>query len=410
MNSSTSQKSIKIKNKEKSSFNKRLIESIKAVGMAFLIGFILIMLTGNIYNIPSFIKTFFTGSFGDLGAFSDFLGKLSYMIPLGLSLAVSFRMGLFNIGSAGQMLFGGLIAFLFATKVSVFGSFGWIFVILIGVFSGAFLAFILAFLKNRFKINEVISSIMFNWIVFYILRYFSPSAGETSAFILEGNSLRFEWLSSLFNETTLNSQINIGIFISLLLIPIIFFAYKSTLWGYKQELIGNNINIGKYLGINEKYEILKTMSISGALAGLSGAIYFVGYDPNLPSSSISDIPGYAFTGITIALLGFNTSIGVFLSSILIATLTYPSGLLDNTIGSIHIVDIMIAVMILLMAKANFRILYYEKPIKEKKSSDETKEKNNEVDKDNPTNENIEENYLEKKIENNKKEKIRVGDL
>ncbi len=365
MNSETSIKSFKIKNKEKSSFNKRFIESLKAIGIAFLIGFTLMMFTGNIYNIPNFIKTFFTGSFGSLSAFADFLGKLSYMIPLGLALAISFRMGLFNIGSAGQMLFGGLIAFLFATNVSIFGSVGWIFVIFIGVLSGMMLAIIIAFLKNKFKINEVISSIMFNWIAFYILRYFSPGAGETSAPILSGNSLRFEWLSSLFNQSVAVSSINIGIFISLLLVPMVFIAYKFTLWGYKQELIGNNINIGKYLGINEKYEIYKTMAISGALSGLSGVIYFVGYDPNLPSASISDIPGYAFNGITIALLGFNTSIGVFLSSILIATLTYPSGLLDNTIGSIHIVDIIIAIMILLMAKANFKILYYEKPKKEK---------------------------------------------
>ncbi len=358
---STEIKNIDNKNKNEGQISKNKIqiqESLKAIGSAFLIGLLLIIITGQSSEILIFIKSIFTLSFGDLKSFANFLGKLAYMIPLGLSLAVSFRMKIFNIGSAGQAIGGGLAAYIFASNVNV-GDFGFLITILIGVIVGSLLAQLIALLKNYFKIHEVISSIMLNWIIFYILKYFAVGAGE-SIILLEGNDLRMDWLSNLFGTSTSFSQINIGIIISIPLIFIFAWLYKNTLWGYKQDLIGNNKNIGDYIGINKKAEITKTMAISGALAGFAGVVYYTGYNVNLPQNSIQDIPAWGFEGITIALIGFNSPIGILFSSILIGLLTFSSDDLDILIGDLNIIDIMIGIMILFLAKSHYRINYGKK--------------------------------------------------
>lgn len=358
------------KTKESRSQNSvRLTESLKAVAIAFLVGLVLIILTGQAKEILNFIISFITITFGNKYNFANFLGKLAYMIPIGLSLVVSFRMGLFNIGAAGQAIGGGLAAYLFAINIDVGGS-GFIFTLIIGTLVGMSIAMLIAWLKNQFKINEVMSSIMINWIFFFILRYFSPGAADSSV-ILEGNGLRQGWLSGLFGTETNFNSINIGIIISIILIPVLAFAYKKTLWGYKQELMGNNANIGKYIGIKKNKEVMKTMMISGGFAGLSGTIYFTGFIGNLPPNSIVDIPSWAFNGITIALIGFNNPIGVLFSSILIGMLTSPSNDLDLVIGGLQIVNIMVAIMVIFIARSHYRIyhgkiqnpqykVYYEK--------------------------------------------------
>ncbi len=344
---------------------KKLGSSLVAVISAFILGIALMMITGNVLNIPDFFAALFNRSFGSLVSFGDFLGKLSWMIPLGLSLAVSFKIGVFNIGSAGQMLGGGLGAYIFASNVQV-GPGGWILVLIIGALIGMLIATLIGLLKNSFGIHEVISSIMINWIMFYIFRYCSPSSGASAKAILDGNALRFDWLANAFDTSTVASPINLGIIIVLPIPIILFILYKYSLWGYKQELIGNNKNVGKYLGVNEKWEILKAFMISGALAGLAGAIYYVGYRGDLPQSNISDIPADTFLGITISLIGFNSPLGIFASSALISMLTFSSNSLDSTIGSHHVVDIIVAVMIIFMAMTNLYINYKDFKFKKPK--------------------------------------------
>lgn len=366
--------------KEKSGENlqsRRLIESLKAVGISFLVGFILIIISGQGSELLKFITSIVTLSFNDLKTISDFLGRLSYLIPLGLSLVVSFRIGVFNIGASGQAMAGGLISFVFATKINV-GGIGFIFTILIGVIIGMLVALLIAFLKNKFNINEVISSIMLNWIFFYLIK-FTSYYGESWT-ILSGNDLRMSWLSSIFNDPHMYRSINIGIIISIILIPILWFLYSKTTWGFKQEILGNNSNVAKYIGINQKAEIYKSMLISGGLAGLAGTIYIVGVSQSLPIDSITDIPSWTFDGITISLLGFNSPIGIIGSSILMALLTSPTNDLDLVIGGIKIVNVMISIMIILIARSNYRILYgkrqdtminyFKNKFKSKKKSEE----------------------------------------
>lgn len=353
----------KIKKKTKNNSNGpslnsiRMEQSFKAVFLAFIVGIILILATGQGSQIIIFFKGFLKDNFSNVNSLTNFLSRLSYFVPLGLSLAVAFRMGLFNIGAAGQAMGGGAFAFYLSTWLSV-GKFGWIFTLIGGIAFGMIVALIIAFLKNKFKINEVISSIMLNWILFYFMLHLSASGVSTP---LENNDLRMDWLNDFFDSLSndifiaSSSSLNIGVLFFIPLVIILAIVYKKTKWGFKQELIGSNPATGKYLGIKSKNEIYKTLALSGALAGLAGTIYFLGVKSNLPAPAPThDIPAWTFDGITIALLGFSSPIGVLGSSIIYAAFN-PE--IDNLIGKLGIINIMVAVMIISIASSNYRIKY-----------------------------------------------------
>lgn len=352
------------------------IESLKAVGYALLIGAFLILVTGQGGALFTIFEGFWTKNFGNKTYTATTLAQLSYLIPLGLALVVSFRMGLFNIGSAGQALGGGIFAALIGSSLNV-GQIGFVFTLFFGIVGGIAIAMLIGWLKVKFNINEVISSIMLNWMIMYVVRYFAYSE---SISVLSGNDLRMDWVYSIFGVE--NGAMNFG-FLLVLPLPFVFwFLYKKTKWGYKQDLIGNNPKTGDYLGINSKSEIMKTMMISGGLAGLAGTIYLTGIIPNIGSDfkNLSELPGWTFDGITIALLGFNSPIGVIASAFVISLF---SDSLDNLAGKFGIVSVMVAFMIIFIARSTYKIQYgnrgYIKFIKEKYVAGRSKNKGVEND-------------------------------
>ncbi len=337
----------------------RVLASFRAVIISLLIGLLLIVATGQSSSIGSFFEGFWKFNFSDMHLFTEWLATVVYLVPLGLALAVSFRMGLFNIGAAGQAMAGGTIAFLVASQTS-YGSLGFLVTIAVGVSVGMMVALTIAFLKNKYNINEVISSIMINWMVFYLVKYIvtADSPIPDPIYINMDNDLRLDFIYGLFGEET-SKKLNVGLFISIPLVFILWWAYSKTSWGYKQEVIGNNKNVGSYLGIDYKKEIYKTMAISGALAGLAGVIYYCGYNITLMDDGVTDIPAWSFNGITIALLGFNSPIGVLFASGLFAMFN-PT--IDSTIGGIGILDVVVASMITLIAISTYRINYGKRSI------------------------------------------------
>ncbi len=348
-----------------SSSSIKFFESIKAVLFALLIGFVLIMITSALtegargdYGPLSFLDALWEKNFSTKMTITSFLSRMSYMVPLGLSLAVSFRMGIFNIGASGQSFAGGVFAFWIASILNV-GKLGFLVSILAGIAMGMAIAFIITFLKTRFKINEVISSIMFNWIVFYIVLQVAPSL-NTSSGLIEQNDLRFDFINELFamGDSTIkvSKSLNLGVLIMIPLAILIWWAYSKTKWGYKQDLIGNNANVGKYVGIDEKKEMYKTMLLSGGLAGFAGTVYLLGFDNTLTGfESMMDIPGVTFDGITIALIGYSSPIGVIFSSAIFSIFNADG--LDSTIGSYHIVGIILALMVIFVARSNLKVKY-----------------------------------------------------
>ncbi len=344
----------------------KFTSSIKAVFYSFLIGVILVFLTSHFadstqeYSVWTLFEQIYMLNFGNSTAATEMLARMSYLVPLGLSLVVSFRMGIFNIGASGQSFLGGVFAFFVATRIDL-GNFGFIITIISGVTIGMLMAFIIAFLKNKFNINEVITSIMLNWIAFYIVNQFGRQLNHTDMSLIDQNDLRFDFINNIFSIFgPASKRVNLGVLLILPLPIIIAFMYSKTKWGFKQDLIGNNPNTGKYVGINSKKEIYKTMLLSGALAGLAGTIYLVGFDNSLSGfgSQFTDIPGATFDGIAIALVGYNSPLGVILSSTLFAILKVPD--LDVQIGTFHIVDIIMGLMVIFIAMSALRVKYGKK--------------------------------------------------
>ncbi len=343
----------------------KFTSSLKAILFSFIIGIILIMITNNFaehaveYNSLTLFQQIWEKNFGNLNYFSSMLSRMSYLIPLGLSLVVSFRMGIFNIGASGQAFLGGIVAYVVGSLAN-FGPLGFIVTIAAGAATGMFLAWIIALLKNKFNINEVITSIMLNWIAFYIIMQFRNGIKDMDLY--SNNDLRFDFINNFFGlfGDNVSSHVNIGIVIMIPLAIVIAILYSKTKWGFKQDLIGNNPNTGNYLGIDSKKEIYRTMMISGALAGFAGTVYLTGFEvtPTVLQSQLVEIPGGTFDGIAIALIGYNSPFGIIASSFLFSLLK-ASGL-DDSIGNFHIVDIIIGLMVVFIALSALRVKYGKK--------------------------------------------------
>ncbi|BDV03794.1 MAG: hypothetical protein HPPSJP_5150 [Candidatus Hepatoplasma scabrum] len=343
--------------KRKFHFNQKLIISLIIILIGLYIGMLIIAIFG--YNPFTLFTATWEGNFTSLKEFGNFLSVFTWMTFIGLGALVAFRAKIFNIGIFAQMVAGGLFGYLFAALVVWPGRIGVLFSILIPVATGIFIALLIAFLKNRYNINVVVSSIMLNWIVFWIYRYFrnpvnAPylfNGGTVPMNIDPSNSLRFDWLTSLFPE----SSINIGIILLVIIVPIIWFLYAKTSFGIKQGIIASSENISLYSGINYKKEIYKAMALSGALSGLAGATFYLGTNQTLPVVG-NDLPLEPFNGITIALIGFNSPIGAVFGAIFISLFENAKIYLD-VYSDQNIVDFIMGIIVLFISGANYFLIY-----------------------------------------------------
>ena len=335
--------------------------SLLSITIGFSVAFIIILIIGG--NPLLFVANIFRGNFYSWAAFGNFLATFSWMLLLGLSVSIAFKSGLFNIGVAGQMIGGGIAGIMWAFYGPDLGRASIIFSIFIPMLVGMLIAMFIAMLKISFRINEVVSSIMLNWIIYYIYKFITnpayfdhidTSSGATNQ-ISPNDSLRADWLTNMFGET---SFINLGIFIALFVFILVVFFYKFTLWGRKSDLLGANPNSAKYIGIKQNKEIMKKMALSGALAGLAGSIYYLGVKELLPPIGL-DIPGEGFNGITISLLAFNNPIGVFFSAFFVAML-FNSKLMVSSALNPRITTLILGIIILTISLSQFIMIY--KPV------------------------------------------------
>ena len=353
------------------------------LGLVF--GMILIAILGS--DPFAFVAGIFKGSFQNITSFGNFLGNFSWLLLLGLSVGLAMKLGIFNIGVPSQFMLGGITGFFWAYYVNI-GRFGVIFSILIPILSGALLGWIIGYLKAKRNINEIVTSIMLNWIIYwfynwvtdYSLHPVESSGWVTSTgasdFINPNNSLRTENLTKLFGE---NSSISMGIFLALIIFFVIWFVMKKTQWGKQIEITGSNPDAAVYAGYNKNKNIILVMSISGALAGLAGSVFYLG-SKELLTPLGSDIPTEAWNGISIALIGFMNPGGIFAASLFISLLNTSQTLLQTFI-SIEIINLTNGIIIWFIAISNYFIVY--EPTKKLKIMLEKikKKKENNVEKE-----------------------------
>lgn len=309
----------------KMKFSKEYILALVAVVLGLIAGAILMAATGN-NPIQGYIYLF-KGGLMSTERVGNTLATATPLILTGLSVAFAFRTGLFNIGASGQMLIGGLCA----TAVGL--TFAWpkpillTVMIIAAIIGGAVWGLVPGFLKARFNVHEVVCTIMMNWIAYWTIYYVVPAyfKGEyletESRKISYAASLKVNWLTDLFD----GSYFNFGFFLALLSVIVISFILNKTTLGYELKAVGFNRHAAEYAGIRANRNIILSMMIAGALAGLGGAVYYVGYASNI---QIGVLPTQGFDGIAVALLGINSPWGAFGAAVFFGLLHSGKGFMN----------------------------------------------------------------------------------
>jgi simple sugar transport system permease protein len=218
-------------------------------------------------------------------------------------------------------------------------------VILVGAaVAGGLWAWLPGLLKARFNVHEVVSTIMMNWIAYWLTYYVVPGyfkgAYETESKIIPpAGSLKVGWLSDLFS----GSFLNLGLFVALAAVVVVAVILNKTVLGYRLKAVGYNRFAAEYAGIHVNRHIVASMAISGALSGLGGATLYVGYATSL---QIGVLPSIGFDGIAVALLASNAPLGVLGSAVFFGIMQSGKGFM-NAMTSIppEIGDTIIATII-----------------------------------------------------------------
>ena len=282
-----------------------LATSVGAVVFSLVLGGIVLAFVGG-DPINAYIHIF-VAAFGNPGVISDTLVKATPLILTGLACVVAFRMRLWNIGGEGQFYLGAFGATFIVQEVFGKTTSPWVFIptmMIAGVVAGAIWGAIPGILKARLGVNEIITTLMMNYIAFFWNAYFIYGSWSDRGFQLTPTYPQGAWLPRLSDYAVqipalAGLTIHLGLVFALAATIIVWYLLARTRWGYEIRLIGDNPNAAKYAGINIVRNIVLVMVVSGGLAGLAGMAEVTGVVHRL-QDRIS--PGYGFTAIIIAWL------------------------------------------------------------------------------------------------------------
>jgi len=291
------------------------------------------------------------GAFGSQRAIGETLLRSTPLILTGLALAYGFRSGLFNIGAEGQLYLGGLAAAFVGLLVGGLPWFVAVPTILLASFAaGAAWAFIPGLMKARIGANEVITTMMFSYIGKYLVSYLiygplSDKSGIPQTAQLPANSIlpRLNTIFPFLQPTRAHT----GILIALVVAVIVRLVLKYTTLGFEARAVGFNPLASQAGGISISSTIVKSLCISGGLAGLAGAVEVMGVYGRLFDTFSS---GFGFTGIAVALLAKNNPIGVVAAALLFGALSAGAGTMQLEANvSQKVISIIQAIIIFLVA-------------------------------------------------------------
>ncbi len=326
------------------------ISALACILIGLLIGYIVLLIinpeqAGN--GISTILKNFMTRNSEKLRmkSFGNTLVKTAPLILCSLSILFAYKAGLFNIGAAGQYVLGAGASLYCALALNM----PWYVCLLAAVLAGALLGAISGAFKAYLNVNEVISCIMLNWISLYavnsVLKDLCP-IGYKDTFTLASRNpsaiLPKLGLDGLFGNTSVTIAIPIAIIIAVY----IWVILAKTKFGYEIKATGYNRNAAKYCGMREKQNIILTMVIAGALAGLASALLFLS-DFSQWDINQSSIPAMGFNGIAASFLGGLHPIGAIFSSYFIQHITDGGASLDTRFYPVQIADLISAIIIYL---------------------------------------------------------------
>ena len=336
------------KSKGFSSFTAALL----AIFLGLVFGFIIMIISSPANALSGFSMVLA----GGISRFGDVFYYATPILMTGLAVGFAFKMGMFNIGASGQYTMGMFFALYVGFMWDLPSGIHWIVCIIAGMIGGMLWGLIPGILKALLNVNEVITSIMFNYIGMYLVDM-----------MIQGNSVmyissktRTDYLPATAQITSLgvqNSNVNISIFIAIAFAIALYVILNKTTFGYELKATGFNKNASTYAGMNGKRNIILTMAIAGAMAGLGGAFAILA-PSTIPGSSmtyepINVIAANGFNGIAVALLANSNPLGIIFSSIFVSYIQ-RGGTLASLFGyKPEIIDIVIAIIIYFSAFALF---------------------------------------------------------
>ena len=327
------------------------VASIICILLGLLIGYVVLLFInpeGAAESILNVIKNFFTWSKPktQLKQFGNTLAKTMPLLMCSLSILFAYKVGLFNLGAAGQYV-AGSCACLYAALA---WGWGWLPCMLFAIAAGAVLGAIVGILKSYCNVNEVISGIMLNWISLYtantLLAKVKEVASPYTMYLSDINPsalLPNVGLDTLFNK---NKYVTIAVPLALIIAIAVSIILDKTRLGYELKATGSNKNAAKYSGMKENTNIILTLVIAGGLAGLGASmLYQTGY--MRWECTQSSVPGMGFNGIAAAFLGGLNPIGAIFASFFIQHITDGGQYVNTNFYSSQISDLISSVIIYL---------------------------------------------------------------
>ena len=295
-------------------------------------------------------KAKYAGSKSMLSDLSSYIDFWTPMIFAALSCAVAMRAGLFNIGISGQMLVAGFLSSVTVGYSALSAPIARPLVLLISAAAGMSVGALIGFLKYRFNINEVVSSIMLNYIASYVISFF------INTFYVDPVSRQSRNIGDNARLTLHQIRIGgikydlpIGFVLAILAVLLVRFLFDHTVLGYELRAVGLNRTAARYAGIRVGRSIVTSMAISGLLAGMAGATYYLGYFASIqPRTLVST----GYDSIAVCLLGNSDPIGILTASFLIEIIAKGSTYMSSQAGLESEIASVITGLILLTSACN----------------------------------------------------------
>ena len=293
-------------------------------------------------------------------SWGNMLFRATPLIMTGLSVAVANKTGLFNIGAPGQYLMGTLVSLSIALGIpseTMAPGLIWVLAFLGGAAAGALWGAIPGMLKAFLNINEVLACIMTNWLaanlvtwLFDISNFKNMAEGTKTGYIYKTTFNNVATPKLGLDKIFVDSQVNGGIIVAVIFAIAMYIMLSKTTLGYQLKACGSNRHAARYAGINDKRNIVLSMSIAGSLAGAGAALYWLSGNTEFFWSTYQSLPAVGFNGIPVALLAVNNPIGVIFTGVFMAMLDIVGqNLTGYTAYNEYITDVIIAVIVYLSA-------------------------------------------------------------
>ena len=309
--------------------NSKFFLAVISIAISFVVGAVFLLILK--INPLTAYATLISGAFGKVKYISSSIIYATPLVFVGLSVAFSFRTGVFNIGAEGQFVVGSMAACVVGILVKAPSYILIPLCFIAAALAGALWGVIVGYLKIRFGINEVLSMIMFNWIAYYLSNFIAGIPGihnsgsaEATEYVQDAALIFLP--SSWIENLGLAKTANWGIFIAILFVVLVYVIIEKTTLGYELKAVGYNQNAALYGGISVSRSVMLALAISGALAGLGGAMQLLGLGKRI--SVFTSQEGFGFDGIIVALIGASNPFGVLFAALFYGALKYGGSKLN----------------------------------------------------------------------------------